>query len=178
MAQNDERGRKGLGMPLEVARAQLMENDEIKQLAETLGMELEDFVERVLFYGKNPDAEPQLHIIPDDELEELGADVPTMGEVMEWLRHVDSGKEDLTIVPERVTDSVSDDRTAEKMKAAAGLKEVLVAPRHGDCQREVMVEKDNPMGSVLKDQLVQQRVRSQFDTAPRKKKKPKPRGSR
>jgi len=91
---------------------------------------------------------------------------------------VDSGKEDLSIVTERVTDSVSDDRTAEKMKAAAGLEEVLVAPRHGDSQREVMVEKDNPMGSVLKDQLVQQRVRSQFDTAPRKKKKPKPRGSR
>ena len=165
-------------MPLEVARQQLMENQEIVQLAEVLGMELEDYVERVLFYATNPDAEPQLHIIEEDELEEMGADVPTMGEVMQWLRDVESGKEDLSPVSARVSDSVSDDFKAEKSKAAVGLQDNLVAPRVGDSQREVVVPKDNPMGSVLKDQLLSQRTRSQFDTVPRKKKKPRPKGSR
>jgi len=164
--------KKGLRVTVEVARSQLMEDPETQQLAETFGVTLEEYVEMVLDYAKNPDKEPVLQVATDEEIAESGADAPTVDDVKRWFAQVESGE--IELGPQRADrDGFTTAKEQEKSKQIAGLEAKLAAPKIGEAQRQVVVPKDNPLGSALKDQLMQQRSRAQVQGAATKKAKRK-----
>lgn len=169
---NDE-NKRGLGMPVEVARQQLMDSDDIQKLAEIFGVTLDEYVDLVLDYAVHPDKQPMLEVI-DDEEELEGRGLPTQADVHKWLGDVESGAVDLSPQP-LFTDKVTADFEVEKRKKSAGVDTTLAAPDVSAKQREIVVDQANPMGSILKDQLMNQRTRTHMNAADsRKKKKPSP----
>lgn len=178
MSDSEQGKPMSLGMPAHLAKQQLMENEDTQEMAKLFGVELEEYVDLVMEYTQNPEKVPQLHVIDDEEWHESGVDVPTSADIQKWFRGVASGEIDLTPEHEKINDRVSSGFEQEKLKEAAGLKSTIEAPRFEQMQRKVVVEKDNPLGSVLKDQLNAQRARVQMDPARMKNKKPKPKTSR
>jgi len=168
--------KKGLGVPVEVARQQLMEDEDTQAIAALFGVPVEQYVALVLDYAQNPGKEPVLEVIEDEEeLEALG--LPSQGEVQQWLGDVEAGRVDLAPQPV-FNDNISSSFDQEKRKAAAGIGSDFKAPKVGEVKREVVVG-DNPMGAVLKDQLLNQRTKSHISgTSPKINKKPKPPGTR
>ncbi|OGQ10609.1 MAG: hypothetical protein A2138_00530 [Deltaproteobacteria bacterium RBG_16_71_12] len=56
--------------------AKVIAQPESAQLAESLGMELEDYAQRVLFYVRNPKQQPMIEVMSDDEAREAGMPSP------------------------------------------------------------------------------------------------------
>ena len=170
---SDEKKKSGLGMPLEVARQQLIEDSDTQQLAKTFGVSVEEYADLVLKYAQDPEKQPELHVIDDEEWQESGVDAATTADVREWFQGVIEGDIDLTPEHEKIDDRVSADRQQEQSKKAAGLDAKISAPKFESIERKVVVDQDTPMGSVLKDQLQNQMARSQMRRPGGKNKKPK-----
>lgn len=70
--------------------ARILEDPETEEIASTLGLDAADYAARVLFYLKNPGADPQLDIMtPADE---KAAGMPSVAETVQWLQKVESGE--------------------------------------------------------------------------------------
>ncbi len=82
-----------LSRPIEEIRAELLNDPHTIHIAEKLHMSLEDYVEQVLYYVKNPDKQPEFHILPEGEEKIHGA--ATVSEVKQWFTDVHEGKIDL-----------------------------------------------------------------------------------
>lgn len=153
---SDEMGReKGkLGMPEHIARQKLLEAPETKEIAEALGVELEAYVDRVLFYAKNPDVDPEFNVVPDEDLVEAGVDVPSVSEVTAWFEGVASGeieirkKTGLDEADGFGTDKPEGDLVREK----AGFEVERTAPRQEELAAKPAPNKTGT-GSVLAEQL-------------------------
>jgi hypothetical protein len=70
--ENANTPKRGLERPVEVVRAELLKDPETKKIAEAVSMELEEYVELVLQYAQDPDKEPELAVVSDEELMENG----------------------------------------------------------------------------------------------------------
>lgn len=70
--------------------ARILEQPETSQIAESLGLSAEDYAARVLFYAKNPEAQPQIETM--DPLEEQANGMPSVGECVKFLEKIDSGE--------------------------------------------------------------------------------------
>ena len=169
---------KKLGVPLDVARKQLMDDPDTQELADIFGVPLEEYVELVLDYAQNPDKEAQVTVLDEGELDEEDVDYPTVGDVLRWFQQVESGEVDVTPEHEKITDEVSSNFEVERSKKIAGLQANLQAPRQGSTKRKVMVNQDDPMGSVLKNQLQAQRTSAQIPGKKKKKAKRRSTGAR
>jgi hypothetical protein len=169
---NDSKKKPGLGMPVEVARQQLIDDSETQELAKTFGVTVEEYADLVLEYAQNPDKQPELHVIDDEEWQESGVDAATTADVRTWFQGVIDGDIDLTPEHQKINDRVSSDRQQEQSKKAAGLEAKISAPQFESMERKVVVDQETPMGSVLKDQLRNQLARSQMGRPGAKKKKP------
>ncbi|WP_224371067.1 hypothetical protein [Hyalangium versicolor] len=66
---------------LENVRAELLADPDTQRIAQSLDMRLEDYVELVLDYARNPDKEPQLLVASDEELREAGYNPPSAEKV-------------------------------------------------------------------------------------------------
>lgn len=75
---------------LEEIRAELMKDKHTKEIAKTLGMKLNAYVDLVMEYVKDPKKEPVVHTLPDAEVKRLGGN--TMQDVKQWFEKVASGE--------------------------------------------------------------------------------------
>lgn len=126
--------------PLEEVRAELMASAETQQLAQTLGIELKDYVEKVLAYYADPAKDAMIYLAPEEQLRAAGGNPPSDKEVLEYLQKVERGEIDLR--PAHQKDGFS---AAEKEKVAG----LTGRPTGADLQ-------SNPAGSALKDQVTRQ----------------------
>ena len=162
-----------LGEPEHIVRQRLKDDPATHQIAESLGVEIDTYVDQVIFYMRRPHLSAQVEIIDDEELEEAGVELPTEGEVQAWLAKVESGEIDLS-TPEahdQVSRFTKDRDERDVLRAAMGErpvgatepKESLPAPVAG-----------GPGASVLKQQLLQQRDAQRLATEARRHAKAAP----
>ena len=83
--------REGLGGPLAVKRAQLLEDPTVQEIAKSLDIEVEAYVEQVLFYAQNKDAEPELKITDEEDLYDAGVEPVDALEILKWIEQVADG---------------------------------------------------------------------------------------
>jgi hypothetical protein len=69
---------------LEKLKRELMENTETIGIAKELGIPLEDYVAQVMHFIVNPDAEPQLLVVDDDDLKANGFEVPQAEDILKF----------------------------------------------------------------------------------------------
>lgn len=175
---SDESLPKNLGMPLEIAKKNLREDPNTRAIADALGVEVEDYIERVLEYATHPDKEVEVELLDDEAASELGPEAPSMAEVMQWMEGVASGEISLD---DRVKVAESDDfstgaeasETFQReaggeaaSRRAPGVEQIQRGSRRGSTAPEA--------GSVLKQQLLAQQRHLQLGMdARRAAKKPK-----
>ena len=107
--------RKSLGIPKAVAKQQLLDDPQTHEIAQTLGVDVEDYVEQVLLYAMNPQLEAQVQVLDEQELEEMEVSVPSEGEVLNWFAKVSTGEEELPKEEEKGI-KASDGFSTEKSK--------------------------------------------------------------
>ncbi len=132
--------------PVEEVRAELMKSEETQQLAKTLGLKLEDYVEKVLAYYQDPNKQPMMYVLSDEQIRAAGVEPPTEKAVMEWLGKVDSGEIDLR--PDHLKDGF---KKAEKAPVS-GVTDPETSGVHGPDAPAPSPE----VGGALKEQLKQQ----------------------
>lgn len=174
--------RKALNVPVEVARQRLLENPETQDIAKSLGLELEAYVDMILDFAQHPEKEPELQVLDDESLAGLGAEVPSQAEVLGWFQAVERGEIDLTVQAEVVSDEVelksAEEERKKRLSAAIGAGPVKAAPKVGDAAK-APESKADPAGSVLKQQLLAQRsVAHQKVASKAQITQPKPKGGR
>ena len=92
---NDEQ-LASLGEPENTLRQRLRDDPSTQQIAASLGVDIEDYITQVIFYARRPNLPPQVEILPDEELAELEGELPSEGEVTQWLEAVARGDIDLS----------------------------------------------------------------------------------
>jgi DNA-directed RNA polymerase specialized sigma subunit len=90
MSQNTPK--KGLTRPIEVVRAELLNDPDTKRIAKTVGMELAEYVELVLEYAQDKDKEPVLKVVSDEELHAAGFKTMTNDDAAKLLLKVAKGE--------------------------------------------------------------------------------------
>ncbi|MBI2378407.1 MAG: hypothetical protein HYV07_30695 [Deltaproteobacteria bacterium] len=165
--------RRGLQRPIEVFRQELRDDPETTKMAEALGLTVDEFVEKVIGYAKNPDKEPELVVIDEEEAAEEGIDVPSVADVQRWLKDVENGKVPIGTTPVHVEDGFTTQRPDEEVKKAVGVDADLQAPTVGAPKSQIVVE-DTPMGSILRQQLRNQQQKTALGSKlPQPREKPK-----
>jgi hypothetical protein len=69
---------------LEKMKRELMENQETIGIAKTLNIPLEAYVAQVLHFLANPNAEPEVLLVEDDDLRANGFEVPDADEMLKF----------------------------------------------------------------------------------------------
>jgi hypothetical protein len=92
MTQEAPGKKRGLKRPIEVVRAELLNDADTKRIAKAVGMELEAYVELVLQYAQDKDKEPELHVVSDEELKRNGFNVITSEDAANLLIAVAKGE--------------------------------------------------------------------------------------
>lgn len=127
--------------PVEEVRAELMKSQDTQQIANQLGLKLEDYVEKVLAYYKDPTKQPMVYVVSEEQIRAAGVEPPTEKAIMEWLQKVDSGEIDLR--PDHLKDGF---KNAEKPPV----------PGVADSKASGAPAADPQVGGALKEQLEQQ----------------------
>lgn len=86
---------KKLKRPVDQIRAELLADPDTQAIAQAVRMKLEDYVDLVLDYLQNPDKEPVVNVVPDDQLRAAGYDAPSAEEVANFF--ISAAKGDLGI---------------------------------------------------------------------------------
>lgn len=160
-----------LGMPLEMARQSLRDDPNTAKIAETMGLEVELYIDKVLEYALNPQKKPQLEIMDDADAREMGVEVHSYDDVCNWLDGVsdgsipvDSGRREMSL-----SDGFSTQATeAERLKAEARGR-----PRRGPAPSpapKISAE----AGAVLKQQLADRQRQNQLSMDARRAGRTKP----
>ncbi len=159
MSQEDNHG--ALGMPVSVAKQQLRDDPNTHAIAKGLGVDVEEYIDKVIYYAQNPDADPQMSVLPDEELAEAGANVATEREVLGWFKKVADGEVDLTPhTKERPTEYTKAKLDSETMRAAAGFEVEKAAPMEAAPRGEIRATGRG--GAALREQLLQQKRNTQM----------------
>lgn len=108
---------KAKGRPIAVIRDELMSSPEAKEIADKFGMPLEEYVEKVLEFVKDPDKKPQVLVVDEDEARAAGAQVSTVADIKRWMERVISGELKLGAVRE-VKDGFEEKAPARKKPAS------------------------------------------------------------
>ncbi|MBI4815366.1 MAG: hypothetical protein HY791_03870 [Deltaproteobacteria bacterium] len=146
---------RGLSRPVEVVRQDLLADKDTVEMAKVLGLTPEEFVEKVIGYAQNPEKEPELLVIDEEEAEEEGLDIPSTADVQRWLRDVEEGKVQVGPVKLHQSDGFTTDRPEVEVARATGNPADLQAPPVEAPRSQIVVE-DTAMGSVLRQQLQNQ----------------------
>lgn len=86
------RPKRGLKRPIEVVRAELLNDADTKRIAKAVGMELPEYVELVLQYAQDKDKEPELHIVSDEDLKKNGFNVVSAEDAGKMLVSIAKGE--------------------------------------------------------------------------------------
>lgn len=65
---------------------------DVQEMAQTLGVDLEEYVGRLVYFLKHPDEEPVLALVEEKELKAAGLQAPSVDEVRTWFEKVNSGE--------------------------------------------------------------------------------------
>lgn len=65
---------------------------DVQEMAQTLGVDLEEYVGRLVYFLKHPDEEPVLALVDEKELKAAGLQAPSVDEVRAWFEKVNSGE--------------------------------------------------------------------------------------
>ncbi|RKH04246.1 hypothetical protein D7V97_25615 [Corallococcus sp. CA053C] len=106
-----------LKRPVEVVRAELLADADVKQQAEMLKLPIEQYVEKILDYAIHPDKPPQLVITPDEELKARDPKIATVEEIQTHLQKIIDGE--IVISPAQQRDGFSSDKSHEQRYSAA-----------------------------------------------------------
>lgn len=98
--------------------ARILEDKETHVIAESLGLDAGEYAARVLFYLKNPKADPQLTLLTPEQ--EKAAGVPSPAEVMDFARKMESGEIDTGPAHNRSQFAGFDDEEKSAITAAGG----------------------------------------------------------
>ncbi|MBN8226438.1 hypothetical protein JYK02_02830 [Corallococcus macrosporus] len=121
-----------LKRPVEVVRAELLADADVKQQAEMLKIPVAQYVEKILDYAIHPDKPPQLEIIPDEELKARDPKIATVEEIGTHLQKIIDGE--IVISPAQQRDGFSSDKGHDRYGAALGSSSKggqTVAPKPG-----------------------------------------------
>jgi len=162
----NESKKVNLGGPITVVRKQLLEDADTKAIAKAFKMPLEKYVDLVLMYAQNPEREPQLTVLDEDEMQEEGADLPTQAEVMDWLNKVESGE----IVLGGPVDAQDVLEKTKKSPNSAKFSGLTAAPRPSPFV-DGGPQASSQAGSILKKQLQSQRAQASLKSPGSNKKK-------
>jgi hypothetical protein len=66
-------------------RAKVLADPNTAKIAAELRVPLEEFVQRVVFFATNPDAEPELFVMTDENVKANGGSVPDLKAVVQYL---------------------------------------------------------------------------------------------
>ena len=106
-----------LKRPVEVVRAELLADEDVKQQAEMLKIPVEAYVEKILDYAIHPDKPPQLQIVPDEELKARDPKIATVAEIETHLQKIIDGE--IVISPAQQRDGFSSDKSHDQRYSAA-----------------------------------------------------------
>lgn len=167
----EEPPKRGLSRPVAVVRDELMNDPNTHELAKTLGVEVEEYIDLVIEYAQNPEKEPELYVIEEEDALEEGIEIPTYKEVGDWLKAIESGEVEFGPKKLHEQSTFSTEHEEVKLKAAAGIDSVEhTTIKPGKDKGDIVVE-DNEMGSILRQQLLNQQRKSALTTNPARKKK-------
>jgi hypothetical protein len=81
---------------LEQTRAELLRDRYTQEIADILGMPLEEYVSAVLEFVKNPKKQPEFLVLPESEVKKHGG--ATFEDVRQWMEDVAEGRVKLPAV--------------------------------------------------------------------------------
>lgn len=61
----------------------LQDDPATKGIAKNLGIPLDEYIDQVIHFVNNPEAEPDLYVVPDDELRKMGMEPPDQQAIAE-----------------------------------------------------------------------------------------------
>lgn len=177
----DAEGRR-LGMPLELAKKNLRDDPQTHEIARALGVEVEVYIDRVIHYALHPEKPPEVELLDDESVAQLGPEAPTVARVTAWFEQVASGEVRLE---DRVEVAAEDGFSTEALPSerhldkTAGEKSLRRAPRVDEGPRAGDAPSASGAGAVLRQQLLEQQrsLRLGMD-ARRAGQGPKPGGKR
>jgi hypothetical protein len=102
---------------LKAMREKLLDDEDTKQIASALGLEVSAYVDEVMKYAAEPGKEPVLQVLDDEEIEASGGKVPSLRDMKEWLEKVESGEIHLGPM-EFSSDFEDDDETVSRKRAS------------------------------------------------------------
>jgi hypothetical protein len=103
---------------------QVLAQPETKEIADALGLELQDYAELVVHYKLHPDDEPEILTMDEGAAKQAG--VPTIAETKAFLEGVASGAIDVTPEEEQTRFAVDDDE--KDAVTLTGAKRIVRAP--------------------------------------------------
>lgn len=98
--------------------AKILAEPATSKIADSLGISIEEYAARVLFYIKNPKADPQLNVLTPEQ--EKAAGVPSMAEAVTFINKLHSGEIPLEGEHERTRFAGFDDDEKSAVNAAGG----------------------------------------------------------
>ena len=144
--------KSNLGAPLSVVRQQLLDDPSTREIAKAFKIPVEKYIEMVLKYAQNPDLEPELTILDEDEIQTHGEVLPTENEVVAWLEQVANGEIDI-LHPQTSTQDVVEKASPSQAPSKFTGGSVKKKPVKGQPFRQ-----DLSSASVLKKQVNQRRA--------------------
>ena len=152
---SDEENLASLGEPEHIVRQRIKEDPASVEIAESLGVDLDDYVEQVMYYLRRPDMPAQVEVVDDEELEEAGVQLPTEGEIQTWFEQVASGEIDLSTQEghDQVSRFTKEKDQRERIRAAMGDKPVSASKLGA---QPPAAAPDAPGALVLKQQILRQ----------------------
>ena len=149
--------KSNLGAPIAVIRKQLSEDPDTLEIAKAFKIPVETYIDMVLKYAQNPDLEPELTILDEDEIQTHGETLPTQAEVMKWLEQVESGEIDLTGPQTSTNDVLEKQASGPQASKFTGATEKKVASKGQPFRQSLSSNTGGNGNSVLKDQLSKRR---------------------
>lgn len=125
---------------------------ETLQIAESLGMSVDDYAKRVLFYVRNPGKEPMVQVMSDEAAREAG--MPTAAECAEFL---EAAVEDMEKQENAHYAGFDDDEKSAATTTGGVAKKR--APKLGEARGEVIAG-DDDLGRELKANVTDARRKS------------------
>ena len=125
--------------------AKLKSDPATHELAENLGMSVDDYAQKVLFYIRHPQAQPQIEVMSDEDAREAG--MPSVAECVSFLGA--AVKEELA--KEEAKFAGFDDDEKEQTKSTGSSVTLKRAPKMGESKGEVRVNEDTDVARKMKD---------------------------
>lgn len=126
--------------------ARVMGQPETSQIAATLGLAVEDYAKMVLHYVRNPEAEPQVEVVSDDEARQVG--MPSAAACVVFLEGAVG--EEINRGEAHFAGFDSEEKSAATLTGNGGPR---IAPREGEARGVIVADEGSETASQLQQEL-------------------------